>query len=191
MGTAALGSILQIIIGLFKLLIKILEFLSKVFEFFFNQPIFKEHYFMKCNNFVNHYGYIFCAIHEQALWKSADNVYSLVQRNNSRVIILNGVVKKVLLAGRFFIVCTVTLLAYWNFTTTNDDDYYWVPVLLVSIGSLWTSEIFLNVYITATDTMFICFLEKLEKNDESGKNNLAMNLKITQLFSQKLDFSVQ
>ena len=45
--------------------------------------------------------------------------------------------------------------------------YYWLPMALIIIGSYVIASLFFGVYSMSIDTIYICFLEDMERNDGS------------------------
>lgn len=46
-------------------------------------------------------------------------------------------------------------------------NYYWMPMLVIIFGSYLIATTIFNVYSMAIDTIYICFLEDMERNDGS------------------------
>ena len=44
-------------------------------------------------------------------------------------------------------------------------DYMFTPIVVIVIGTYFIASSFFNVYAMAVDTLFLCFLEDLERND--------------------------
>ena len=49
----------------------------------------------------------------------------------------------------------------------TDLNYYFVPIIIVVVGTYFIADVFFDVYEMAVDTLFLCFLEDLERNDGS------------------------
>lgn len=67
-------------------------------------------------------------------------------------------------------------------------NYYFIPVILIAISAYFIACCFFSVYSMAVDTLFLCFLLDIERND--GKDNpqyfMSKNLmKILSLKQQK------
>ncbi|XP_077870007.1 choline transporter-like protein 2 [Saccoglossus kowalevskii] len=85
--------------------------------------------------------------------------------------------EKKFIFGKLLVVLTVILPAFYilsgQVTFIEDSDvvvmpdlnYVWVPFLLIIIGAYIIASCFFGVYDMAVDTLFICFLEDLERND--------------------------
>jgi choline transporter-like protein 2/4/5 len=44
-------------------------------------------------------------------------------------------------------------------------NYFFMPVIFIVVGSFFITSSFFTVYSMAVDTLFLCFLEDLERND--------------------------
>ena len=60
-----------------------------------------------------------------------------------------------------------TLLASIGNIEKPELNYYWMPMLVIIVGSYIIASLFFNVYSMAIDTIYICFLEDMERNDGS------------------------
>jgi len=49
-----------------------------------------------------------------------------------------------------------------NIPTLN---YFFMPIIFIIVGSYFITSSFFGVYAMAVDTLFLCFLEDLERND--------------------------
>ncbi len=57
----------------------------------------------------------------------------------------------------------------------GDLNYYLLPVLMVVLGSYSIADVFFDVYEMAVDTVFLCFLEDVERNDGSEERPYFMS----------------
>ncbi|MGH0152950.1 UNVERIFIED_CONTAM: hypothetical protein FKN15_022973 [Acipenser sinensis] len=120
-----------------------------------------------CDPQIAIYGKNFCT--------SARNAFFLLMRNIVRVAVLNKVTEFLLFLGKLLIVGSVGILSFFFFSgrikpiedTAPTLNYYWVPILTVVIGSYFIAHGFFSVYGMCVDTLFLCFLEDLERNDGS------------------------
>lgn len=63
-------------------------------------------------------------------------------------------------------------------------NYYWVPILTVIIGSYLIAHGFFSVYGMCVDTLFLCFLEDLERNDGSAERPYFMSSTLKKLLNK-------
>ncbi|XP_030053170.1 choline transporter-like protein 4 isoform X2 [Microcaecilia unicolor] len=127
--------------------------------------------------FLNRNAYIMIAVYGKNFCTSAKNAFSLLMRNILRVVILDKVTDLLLFFGKLLVVGGVGVLAFFFFSgrIPIDDDkfknptlnYYWIPILTVVLGSYMIAQGFFSVYNMCVDTLFLCFLEDLERNDGS------------------------
>ena len=90
-----------------------------------------------------------------------------------RVLVLNNVVAFLLFLGQVVIVVGVGCLAYFIFSgdipAVKDDiptlNYLFTPIVVIVIGSWFIAHSFFGTYAMAVDTIFLCFLEDMERND--------------------------
>jgi len=63
--------------------------------------------------------------------------------------------------------------------STNQENYhlhyYFVPIILITLGAYFIADIFFGVYEMAVDTLFLCFLEDIERNDGSASKPYFMS----------------
>ncbi|XP_023379161.1 choline transporter-like protein 2 isoform X6 [Pteropus vampyrus] len=84
------------------------------------------------------------------------------------------------------------ILAFFFFThririvqdTAPPLNYYWVPILTVIVGSYLIAHGFFSVYGMCVDTLFLCFLEDLERNDGSAERPYFMSSNLKKLLNK-------
>ncbi|NXD74163.1 CTL2 protein, partial [Eolophus roseicapillus] len=131
------------------------------------------------------YGTNFCT--------SARNAFFLLMRNIIRVAVLDKVTDFLLFLGKLLIVGSVGILAFFFFThriklvqdTAPSLNYYWVPILTVILGSYLIAHGFFSVYGMCVDTLFLCFLEDLERNDGSSQKPYFMSPDLRKLLKKR------
>jgi len=129
----------------------------------------------KFMRFINRNAYIMCAIKSTNFCVSAKDAFSLLMRNVVRVVVLNNVTAWLLWFGKMAIVVGVGTLSGFFFAsripipelegqipTLNNA---WLPTFLIILGSYYIATSFFNVYAMAVDTLFLCLMEDLERND--------------------------
>ena len=123
--------------------------------------------------FINRNAYIMCAMKSTNFCKSAKDGFNLVMRNMFRAMVLNSVISFLLFLGKVVIVTGVGALSYFVFSGQIPQlqnevpalNYLFVPITVIVIASYFIASSFFSVYIMAVDTIFLCFLEDLERND--------------------------
>ncbi|XP_030331146.1 choline transporter-like protein 2 isoform X2 [Strigops habroptila] len=143
--------------------------------------------------FLNRNAYIMIAIYGTNFCASARNAFFLLMRNIIRVAVLDKVTDFLLFLGKLLIVGGVGILAFFFFThriklvedTAPTLNYYWVPILTVIVGSYLIAHGFFSVYGMCVDTLFLCFLEDLERNDGSAEKPYFMSPDLKKLLKKR------
>ncbi|XP_078387377.1 choline transporter-like protein 2 isoform X2 [Cetorhinus maximus] len=133
--------------------------------------------------FLNRNAYIMVAIYGKNFCTSAKNAFFLLMRNIIRVVVLDQVTDFLLFLGKMLIVGGVGVFGFFFFTNQivlfEDKaptlNYYWVPLLTLIVGSYLVAHGFFSVYAMCVDTLFLCFLEDLERNDGSSERPYFMS----------------
>ncbi|XP_077362589.1 choline transporter-like protein 4 [Festucalex cinctus] len=127
--------------------------------------------------FLNRNAYIMIAVYGKNFCTSAKNAFALIMRNIIRTVILDKVADLLLFFGKLLVVGGVGVLSFYFFSgriplsdSTEQSEtlnYYWMPIIVVVFGSYLIAHGFFSVYSMCVDTLFLCFLEDLERNDGS------------------------
>ncbi|XP_004442691.1 PREDICTED: choline transporter-like protein 2 isoform X3 [Ceratotherium simum simum] len=142
--------------------------------------------------FLNRNAYIMIAVYGTNFCTSARNAFFLLMRNIIRVAVLDKVTDFLFLLGKLLIVGSVGILAFFFFThririvqdTAPPLNYYWVPILTVIVGSYLIAHGFFSVYGMCVDTLFLCFLEDLERNDGSAERPYFMSSNLKKVLNK-------
>lgn len=143
--------------------------------------------------FLNRNAYIMVAIYGTNFCTSAKNAFMLLMRNIIRVAVLDKVTDFLLFLGKLLVVGAAGVLAFFFFSgriqivkdTVPALNYYWVPILTVIVGSYLIAHGFFSVYAMCVDTLFLCFLEDLERNDGSTERPYLMSLELQKVLNKK------
>ena len=149
--------------------------------------------FMK---FINRNAYILTAINGTNFCSSAREAFNLILRNCVRVVVLDKVVDFLLFLGKLVVTSTVTLLSFLYFSGTlkettpldvdePDLNYYFVPIFIITIGVYFTASCFFSVYAMAVDTLFLCCLVDMKKNDGSREKPYFMSKSLRNILDLK------
>ncbi|XP_010603447.1 choline transporter-like protein 5 isoform X3 [Fukomys damarensis] len=180
-GSLAFGSLILALIQMFKV---ILEYLDRRLKNAQNN-ISK---FLKCClgccfwclekmvKFLNKNAYIMIAIYGKNFCRSARDAFNLLMRNILKVAVTDEVTNFVLLLGKILVSGFIGILAFLLFTEKMPVifggpislNYYWVPLLTVIFGSYLVAHGCFSVYATCVETIFLCFLDDLERNEGSA-----------------------
>lgn len=66
--------------------------------------------------------------------------------------------------------------------------FSWFPVLIISLSVYISSSIFLDVYSTATSTLFFCVLYDLEVHDDPQMESYIMSNRLKKILTKSNDF---
>ncbi|XP_077404705.1 choline transporter-like protein 4 [Vanacampus margaritifer] len=127
--------------------------------------------------FLNRNAYIMIAVYGKNFCTSAKNAFALIMRNIIRTVVLDKVADLLLFFGKLLVVGGVGVLSFFFFSgrialphssaQSETLNYYWMPIITVVFGSYLIAHGFFSVYSMCVDTLFLCFLEDLERNDGS------------------------
>lgn len=146
--------------------------------------------------FINRNAYIDIAVYGHSFCKAARHVFNLLMRNILRVMVLNSVTSFMLLVLKLMITTLVTVGSFYFFSWLSEKElssdeiltspnYLWAPVVIIGVLSLAICSAFFSVYDMAVDTMFISFLEDIERNDGSPERPYYMPKGLLNLIGKK------
>ncbi|XP_069497998.1 choline transporter-like protein 5 isoform X3 [Ambystoma mexicanum] len=197
-GSLAFGSLILAIVQMIRVILEYLDHKLKA-----SQNAFAKFLLccLKCCfwclekfiKFINRNAYIMIAIYGKNFCTSAKDAFFLLMRNVVRVAVLDQVTDFLLFLGKILVAGGVGVLAFFFFTKripvisqeTPDLNYYWVPLLTVIIGSYLIAHGFFSVYAMCVDTLFLCFLEDLERNDGSPEKPFLMNNSLKKILNKQ------
>ncbi|XP_069088527.1 choline transporter-like protein 5 isoform X6 [Pleurodeles waltl] len=197
-GSLAFGSLILAIVQMIRIILEYLDHKLKASHNAFTRFLLC---CLKCCfwclekfiKFINRNAYIMIAIYGKNFCTSAKDAFFLLMRNVVRVAILDQVTDFLLFLGKILVAGGVGVLAFFFFTKripviaqeTPDINYYWVPLLTVIIGSYLIAHGFFSVYAMCVDTLFLCFLEDLERNDGSPDRPFLMNKSLRTILNKQ------
>lgn len=142
--------------------------------------------------FINRNAYIMVAIYGKNFCTSARDAFFLLMRNVIRVAVLDKVTDFLLFLGKLLIVGIVGIISFFFFSgrakgvdVVPNLHYYWVPILTIVVGSYLIAHGFFSVYAMCVDTLFLCFLEDLERNDGSAERPYLMPESLLEVLKKK------
>ncbi|XP_039977578.1 choline transporter-like protein 4 [Xiphias gladius] len=144
--------------------------------------------------FINRNAYIMIAIYGKNFCVSAKNAFKLLMRNVIRVVVLDKVTDLLLFFGKLLVVGGVGVLSFFFFSgrillpgstfRSETLNYYWMPIITVVFGSYLIAHGFFSVYNMCVDTLFLCFLEDLERNDGSLQKPYFMSKNLMKILNK-------
>ncbi|XP_036427414.1 choline transporter-like protein 2 [Colossoma macropomum] len=197
-GSLAFGSLILSIIQVIRVILEYLEKKLKVAENKAARFILRclkccFWCLEKCIKFLNRNAYIMVAIYGKNFCTSAKNAFFLLMRNIVRVFVLDKVTDFLLFLGKLLIVGIVGVCSFFFFSgkikvveeAAPSLNYYWVPIVTVVFGAYIIAHGFFSVYGMCVDTLFLCFLEDLERNDGSEERPYFMSKSLQKILNKK------
>ncbi|CAH8441889.1 unnamed protein product [Schistosoma turkestanicum] len=203
-GSLAFGSFL---IALLQWLRVILEYIQTKLKKA-NNPV--ANFFMKCLSccfwvlekflrFLNRNAFIMIAIHGQSFCSASRSALSLLMRNVVRLIVVDKVTDFILFIGKLVVVGVVGSLAYVYLEGilfkgndyVNDAlyptnlHYTFLPLGIIILSSYLVASLFSSVFEMGVDTIFLCFLEDVEKNDGSAERPYYMSKNLMSILGKR------
>uniref|UniRef100_A0A0B7AP80 Choline transporter-like protein n=1 Tax=Arion vulgaris TaxID=1028688 RepID=A0A0B7AP80_9EUPU len=198
LGSLAFGSLLIAIVQLIRTFLDYLDHKLKGSE----NPVAK--FFLKCLKccfwclekflrFLCKNAFIMMAIYGKNFCRSASKAFKLILANVVRSFVLDKVTDFLLFVCKLVVVGGVGVIAYFFFDGRIEflSDYnpklnfYLVPIIIVILGSYIIADIFFSVYEMAVDTVFLCFLEDIERNDGSQEKPYFMGKGLMKILGKK------
>uniref|UniRef100_A0A4W5N6D9 Choline transporter-like protein n=1 Tax=Hucho hucho TaxID=62062 RepID=A0A4W5N6D9_9TELE len=124
--------------------------------------------------FLNRNAYIMIAIYGKNFCVSAKNAFMLLMRNIVRVVVLDKVTDLLLFFGKLLVVGGVGKRA-------KRQHNYGVVV----VGAYLIAHGFFSVYNMCVDTLFLCFLEDLERHDGTVQKPYYMSKNLMKILNKK------
>lgn len=145
--------------------------------------------------FLNRNAYIMIAIYGKNFCVSAKNAFMLLMRNVLRVVVLDKVTDLLLFFGKLLVVGGVGVLSFFFFSgrirglgkdfENPQLNYYWLPIMTCIVGAYVIASGFFSVFGMCVDTLFLCFLEDLERNDGSPARPYYMSKNLLKILGKK------
>ncbi|KAF0302147.1 Choline transporter-like protein 2 [Amphibalanus amphitrite] len=149
----------------------------------------------KFMRFINRNAYIMTATYGTNFCKSARDAFMLIMRNVLRVIAVDAVCDFLLFLGKALITIGITVASFYFLDHripiegldkfVPETHYSWLPVVTIAVGCFFISSLFFSVYNMAVDTLFLCFLEDLERNDGSEERPYYMSKDMMKVLGKK------
>ncbi|KAH9500274.1 hypothetical protein Btru_073598 [Bulinus truncatus] len=198
LGSLAFGSLLIAIVQIIRAILEYLDNKLKASE----NPVAK--FFLKCLKccfwclekvlkFLCKNAYIMIAVYGKNFCTSAKRAFELILRNCVRAFVLDKVTDFLFVICKLMVVGAVGVIAYFFFDGritflqqyTPQLNFYFVPIIVVIIGAYIIADLFFNVYEMAVDTIFLCFLEDIERHDGSPEKPYFMGKDLMKLLGKK------
>jgi len=196
-GTIAFGSLILAIIRTLRTMLEYVEKKCKKFQNDLTRCILCAcrcclWCLEKFMRFLNRNIYIMCAMKSTNFCSSGKEAFNLVMRNLVRVVVLDSVCDFLLFLGKLVIVLLSGALSYLCFGRYIPEiqeqipnlNYFFTPIIFIVLGSYLIASAFFGVYSMAVDTLFLCFLEDLERNDGSQEKPYFMSKSLKKILGK-------
>jgi len=119
--------------------------------------------------YMNRNAYIMTAVYGYSFCKAGRKSFKLLISNAVRAGTLDKVTDFILFLGKLIIVALVTVAAYFSLENSTDLfaaelNYKLAPLIVIPIITYAIASCFFSVYSMAVDTIFLCFLEDLDRH---------------------------
>ncbi|KAK7480286.1 hypothetical protein BaRGS_00028454 [Batillaria attramentaria] len=137
----------------------------------------------KLLKFINKNAYIMIAIYGRSFCTATKDAFLLIMRNVLRTFVLDKVSDFIMFISKLMVTGAVAVGSYYWFERdipvlqgfVPDLNFRLVPVIILVLGTYLVTSCFFNVYDMGVDTLFLCFLEDLERNDGSPEKPYYMS----------------
>eukprot|EP00090_Calanus_glacialis_P041007 TRINITY_DN7188_c0_g1_i2.p1 TRINITY_DN7188_c0_g1~~TRINITY_DN7188_c0_g1_i2.p1 ORF type:complete len:720 (-),score=98.82 TRINITY_DN7188_c0_g1_i2:192-2351(-) len=200
LGTLAFGSLILSFVRMLRVILEYVE--GKLKEYGEDNPAVKcITCFCKCClyclekfiRFLNRNAYIMTAVYGHSFCSGARRSFSLLAQSTVRALVLDKVTDFILFIGKLIVVGLVSAATFATFSSEVTSslnlnlNYHFVPMLVIILGTYAIASTFFSVYSMAVDTIFLCFLEDIEKHDGSEENPYFMNQDLKKILELKED----
>ncbi|XP_071489163.1 choline transporter-like protein 2 isoform X2 [Diadema antillarum] len=199
-GSIAFGSLLIAIIQIIRVMLEYAEYQlkgkeNKVAKFILRCMKCCFYCLEKFMKFINKNAYILIAVYGKNFCSSAKEAFFLLLRNIVRVAVVNKITDFLLLIGQLLVVAAVCVAAFFYFTIevtwvsavvpVPAVNYYWVVIIVIGIGTYLIAKAFFGVFDMCVDTLFLSFLEDLERHDGSPDRPYYMSKNMMKIIGKK------
>jgi len=203
LGTLAFGSLIIAILRMIRVMLQYIEdkIKEKGMDNIFTKIVLC---LCKCGfwclekfmKFLNRNAFIITASYGYNFCKSAKEAFGLIFRNLARVAVLDKVTDFVLFLGKITVVSSVCIASFYVFSGSLNGklpldleapslNYYFVPIIIITISAYMIATCFFSVFTMAVDTIFLCFLLDIEKNENEENPVYHMSKKLMQIHGLK------
>lgn len=134
-----------------------------------------------CCDKINKNALIWCAVYGSPFLPSACSSFALLWRNLGRVVAINGVSTFLLFVGRIMVAAATTgfaviVMLKWDSLKVNLNSPV-MPAVIIFLLAFGVVTLFMMVFETVIDTVFLCFLIDEEHNKAAGKMTCSAGFK--------------
>ncbi|XP_067662582.1 choline transporter-like protein 2 [Haliotis asinina] len=198
LGTLAFGSLIIAIVQMIRVALEYIDHKLKGTE----NPVGK--FLIKCLKccfwclekflkLLNKNAYILTAVYGKNFCSAARKAFMLILENVVRVAVVDKVTNFLLFIAKLVVVGAIGVMSFFFFdgrisflkTYTPDLNFYFVPIIIIILATYIVASCFFSVYEMAVDTLFMCFLMDIEKNDGSPEKPYFMSKKLKKILGKK------
>ena len=201
LGTLAFGSLVLSIVRMIRVLLEYVEEKLKQYEL-------EDNYAVKCVmccckccmwclekfiRYMNRNAYIMTAVYGYNFCKAGSKSFMLLTKNFVRAGTLDKVTDFILFIGKLIVVSIVALVTFSAFSNSDTNplemelNYRFVPMVVIILATYAIASSFFSVYSMAVDTIFLCFLQELDKHDGSDDRPQFMSKDLKRILEIKED----
>ncbi|XP_003743359.1 choline transporter-like protein 2 [Galendromus occidentalis] len=143
--------------------------------------------------YINKNAFIMVAMYGKNFCRSAGKAFSLIVSNALRTLVVTKLTDFVIFIAKFVTSATSAMILYFVIQAESLQRplkipplfSVFVPVVATGIASFVVTSCFFNVYRSAVDTLFLCFLEDKKINDGSRERPYKMPSELKKIFDRK------
>jgi len=117
--------------------------------------------------FIDRFAYIYIAMHGEGFFTSARNCFSLISRNLFSAVVVDFLGDFVLFVGKLLGTALCTIFTVFILERL-DREVSVLTVAVVVVIAYCVFNMFAHVVGVGVDTVFVCYLEDMERNGDSG-----------------------
>jgi choline transporter-like protein 2/4/5 len=190
LGTLAFGSLVLSVVRMVRVLLEYVEAKLKEYELQDNYAVKFVTCCCRCCmwclekfiRYMNRNAYIMTAVYGYSFCRAGSKSFNLLIKNFVRAGTLDKVTDFILFIGKIIVVSIVALVTFSAFSNAGTDslemelNFRFVPMVVIILGAYAIASSFFSVYSMAVDTIFLCFLEDLDKH-KGGPYYMSEDLK--------------
>lgn len=180
LGSIALGSFLIVLFKIPRIILAYLEYYLKQFK--------DKYTCVQCTlrcchccfyclenfiSYINHNAYTIIAIEGTPYCFSAKVAFKTLASNTLRIIAINTMGDFIIFLGKCIVTASAALFGVYLMRNDTTVHYLAVPVLFATVLTYLVAHSMLCVYEMVIDTMFLCFVEDVNKNSSSPEGFFA------------------
>jgi len=122
-----------------------------------------------CENsleYINSHAYTMMGIYGYGFIEAARKGYYVIQSSTIRVGAITCITDTILFFGKLFIVSITTAAGIIYLNITDETRLWIIPIIFLVIASYFVSCCFMDIYVSASQTLILCFIEDYDRNNK-------------------------